>query len=89
LRKVFTASHLLVIQFCLKIVYSVPNTLKKFIIGGKDKIDFMSKNDVVYKIDCPDCDGTYVEQTKKQLRIRIKEYRSDINKKKQFSFCHF
>jgi len=63
------------------LAYSVPNALKRFIIRGKDKIDFMSKNDVVYKIGCLDCDGTYVGQTKRQLRIRIKEHRSDINKK--------
>jgi len=35
----------------------------------------------VYKIDCKDCEASYVGQTKRRLTIRIREYRNDINKK--------
>jgi len=41
----------------------------------------MSKNDVVYKISCSNCDMSYVKQTKRQLGTRIKEHMSDIKKK--------
>jgi len=41
----------------------------------------MSKNDVVYKISCSNCDMSYVGQTKRQLCTRIKEHMSDIKKK--------
>lgn len=34
----------------LKTVYTIPNTLKKFISHGKDKLDPMSYQDIVYKI---------------------------------------
>jgi len=61
--------------------YSVPNTLNRFISRGKDKIKFMSQSECVYKIVCSDCDASYVEQTKRQLAIRIKEHKGDINKK--------
>jgi len=44
--------------------YSVPNTLKKFIKQGKDKIGNVSQCDVVYKITCQDC-ASYVGQTKR------------------------
>jgi len=33
---------------------------------------------VVYKIYCKDCDVSYVGQTKRQLRTRVKEHRNNI-----------
>jgi len=63
------------------IAYSVPNTLNKFIRKGKDRIDSKSQNDVVYKINCLNCDNSYVGQTKRQLGTRLKEHMSDIKKK--------
>jgi len=36
---------------------------------------------VVYKIDCLNCNSSYVGQTKRQFKMRIKEHTSDINKK--------
>jgi len=41
----------------------------------------MSQTDCVYRIDCSDCDMTYVGQTKRKLGTRVKEHKSDINKK--------
>lgn len=65
----------------LKLVYSCQNKLDKFIKTGKDIIDPMSQCGVIYKINCNDCDASYVGQTKRRLISRIKEYLSDINKK--------
>lgn len=36
---------------------------------------------VVYKICCKDCNASYVEQTGRKLKTRLKEHRNDINKK--------
>jgi len=36
------------------------------------------KSNVVYKIGCNNCDATYVGQTKRQLRTRIKEHKNNI-----------
>jgi len=55
--------------------------LNKYIKRHKDKIDPKSQNEVVYKIDCMNCNSSYVGQTKRQFKTRIKEHRSDINKK--------
>jgi len=41
----------------------------------------MSKCDVIYKINCHDCNASYVSQTKRQLATRVREHRIDINKK--------
>jgi len=71
-------------KFSFEIAHSVPNTLKRFIIRGKDKIDFMSQNEVVYKIGCLDCDAIQVGQTMRQLGTRIKLHVADINKKNDF-----
>jgi len=53
-------------KYGFDIAYSVSNTLNRFIKRGKDKIDPTSKNDVVYKISCSNCDMSYVEQTKRR-----------------------
>ncbi|XP_011860757.1 PREDICTED: uncharacterized protein LOC105557945 [Vollenhovia emeryi] len=39
----------------------------------------MCKSNVVYKINCNNCDASYVGQTKRKLKTRIKEH---INNKK-------
>jgi len=57
-------------KFGFEIAYSVPNILKRFIIRGKDKIDVMSQNEVVYKICCLDCDATYVGQTNRHWDLK-------------------
>jgi len=41
----------------------------------------MSHHGVVYKIFYHNCDASYIGQTKRQLRTRIKEHNSDIRKK--------
>jgi len=37
--------------------------------------------EVVYKINCSNCDSSYVGQTKRQRGTRLKEHKSDIKKK--------
>ena len=35
---------------------------------------------IVYKINCLNCESSYVGQTKRKLKIRIKEHKTDIKK---------
>jgi len=74
-------SFLLQKKFGFDIVYSIPNTLQRFIKRRKDKIDTMSKCDVVYKINCHDCNASYVGQTKRQLATKVRKVGLTINKK--------
>jgi len=55
--------------------------MNKIIKRGKDKIEHMSTNDCVYKINCLNCEKSYVGQMKRQLKTRVKEHKSDITKK--------
>lgn len=50
------------------------------IVKDKDKLDYDKKTELVYKIDCIDCDSTYISQTKRYLLTRIKEHNIDIRK---------
>ncbi|XP_011687386.1 PREDICTED: uncharacterized protein LOC105449705 [Wasmannia auropunctata] len=54
------------------------NKLYKLIKRHKDKISTDSGNNAVYRINCNDCDATYVGQTKRKLKTRILEHRRNI-----------
>jgi len=59
--------------------YRCLNTLGKFIKAQKDKNTPFDNNNVIYKIFCKDCDASYVGQTKRKLKTRIKEHQKNIN----------
>ncbi|XP_025262217.1 uncharacterized protein LOC112637212 [Camponotus floridanus] len=64
----------------VKLAYTSLNKLNKFIKVHKDYIPTNCKTNVVYKINCSDCDASYVGQTSRMLKTRISEHRSHINK---------
>ncbi|KYN50277.1 hypothetical protein ALC62_09186 [Cyphomyrmex costatus] len=64
----------------IKIAYKPINSLNQIIKLGKDKLDKLNNTNVVYKIDCLNCDCSYVGQTKRNLKTRIKEHRADLKK---------
>jgi hypothetical protein len=55
------------------------NRLNNHIKVHKDKTEHDYKNNVVYKIECNNCEATYVGQTKRHLKTRINEH---MNNKK-------
>jgi len=70
---------LIVNMFNCKSAYSILNSFKNFIKKGKD---LLCNQNVVYKISRDDCDASYVDQTKRQLKTRLQEQAFDINKTK-------
>jgi len=52
--------------------------LSRIIKVHKDIDQPMSKNNVVYKIFCKDCEASYVGQTKRQLKTRLKEHKNNV-----------
>ncbi|KYM93779.1 hypothetical protein ALC62_15623 [Cyphomyrmex costatus] len=63
----------------VRVSFRSPNKMKKYIKVQKDSRLHTSKNNVVYKIQCNDCDASYVGQTSRQLKTRINEHRNHIN----------
>ena len=47
--------------------------------GGESLTKKLLENNVVYKINCNNCDSSYVGQTKRQLFERVDEHQNNIN----------
>lgn len=60
--------------------YSGINKLRSYIKVHKDPLQKHSHKNVVYKLNCGDCDASYVGQTKRLLKTRIAEHRGHINR---------
>ncbi|KYN21629.1 hypothetical protein ALC57_06005 [Trachymyrmex cornetzi] len=73
----------------LNIAYKSINSLNKFIKTGKDKLDKMDNNNVIYRINCCNCNSSYVGQTKRKLKIMIKEHKADIRKSNNHSVVSY
>lgn len=58
--------------------YRCLNKLGTFVKAHKDKNHQTSNNNVIYKIYCKDCDASYVGQTKRQLKTRLKEHMNNF-----------
>jgi len=54
--------------------YRCLNNLKNFVKTHKDKTDFNTNNNIVYKICCNNYDASYVGQIKRHLKTRLKEH---------------
>ena len=50
------------------------NTIRGHLVHPKDKIGKLDKAGVVYHVQCPQCESTYVGETERILHKRIKEH---------------
>lgn len=67
-------------KFNIDVVFSVPKKLNCVIKRAKDKLVDLKQTEIVYKLNCMQCDASYIGQTKRHLQTRINEHRKDINK---------
>lgn len=58
-----------------KMAYRSNNNLRGIINTDKDKTPKDAQNNVVYKIECLDCEASYVEQMKRKLCTRMREHK--------------
>ena len=61
--------------------FYAPDTLKNRLVHLKDKLPINYKSNVVYQIDCHDCDKSYVGKTIRNLGERTKEHSSSVRLK--------
>lgn len=64
----------------IKLAYYNKKTSKQFFGKVKDKTDPLEKTKVVYKLNC-NCGKKYVGQTKQYLKTRLRQHRSDVDKR--------
>lgn len=62
----------------VRLSYYNLNRLRNFIKIQKDPLLTTLRNNVVYKINCNNCDASYVSQTGRQLKTKIHEQRNHI-----------
>ena len=62
----------------IHLAYKRINTLGRFIRGHKDVRPKLFHTNVVYKIDCRDCEASYMGQTGRCLKTRINEHKNHI-----------
>ncbi|KYN23497.1 hypothetical protein ALC57_04081, partial [Trachymyrmex cornetzi] len=67
-------------DFNVNLAFFSLNKFNCFIKTYKDPVPILAKRNVVYKINCNDCDASYVGQTKRTVKTRITEHRNDIRK---------
>jgi len=67
-------------KYDFNLAYTIKNSLQKYIKTGKDKLNPELCCGIVYKINCHDCEASYVGQTKRSLKTRVKKHVSDIKK---------
>ena len=53
------------------------NTIRSQLVHPKDKTDKLDTSGVIYKIDCQDCDHSYIGETERNLHKRLKEHKRE------------
>ena len=60
----------------VKLVYKTTNKLNNIIKQGKDKLKQEDQHNVIYKINCKNCDKCYIGQTYRSLKKCVSEHKS-------------
>ena len=74
--------------FDIKVVPKIKYALNRVIKKGKEKVNKNDQLNVVYKVNCNDCDASYVGESKRGTGVKVPEHRRDSKKAhKETSFC--
>jgi len=63
----------------LDVRFTIPKKLDIIIKKGKDRLESQRVTEIVYKINCKNCEKVYIGQTKRHLATRINEHKKNIN----------
>ncbi|XP_062707860.1 uncharacterized protein LOC134288123 [Aedes albopictus] len=65
-------------EYPTRIATKTTNTVGAILPPIKDKTDNDDQSNVIYKIDCNNCDGCYIGMTTTKLKTRISGHRSNV-----------
>ena len=54
------------------------NTLRKLLCTPKDRVATEDKNNIVYEIDCSNCEAVYFGESKQSLKLRSDEHKKSV-----------
>ena len=72
-------------KYNIKTTFYTPATLRSFLSKPIDPIPKEDRNNVIYQLNCKDCEAVYVGETKRSLNIRTNEHISAVKSASQRS----
>ena len=67
-------------QHNIKSTFCTATTLRKILPSPKDPIPTEKKHNIIYKLDCKDCDAVYIGESKRAYQTRIGDHISAVRK---------
>ena len=71
----------LLLKYGTKLASKSSNTLRRNLCKLKDKREAYENSGIVYEIKCLDCSASYLGETGRELKLRIKEHQENSRKK--------
>ena len=65
-------SHKIRSTFCTE------NTLRELLCKPKDRVATEDKNNIVYEIDCSNCEAVYFGESRRSLKVRSDEHKRSV-----------
>ncbi|VDP43754.1 unnamed protein product [Schistosoma mattheei] len=57
----------------IRVYFRASNTLRSTLVKVKDRLPKEEQQDIMYEINCRDCNAAYVGERSRQLNVRLKE----------------
>jgi len=67
-----------ILKNLIDVRFTVPKKLNMLIKKGKNQLENSQLTEIVYKLNCNNCDRVYTGQAKRHLGIRVKEHINNI-----------
>ena len=67
-------------QHNIKSTFYTAITLRKILPSSEDPIPTEKKHNIIYMLDCKDCDAVYIGESKRAYQTRIGEHISAVRK---------
>ena len=62
----------------IRSTFYTENTLRKLLCKPKDQVATEDKNNIVYEIDCSNCEAVYFGESKRSLKSRSDEHKKSV-----------